>query len=147
MRYLSFALMAAATLVLAGCGEKAKYPDTAGYGPSPTLAAPNATLIPTINIAKAVGWPQGGTPVAAPGLKVAAFASGLTHPRWLYVLPNGDVLVAETTAPPQPDDQKGLRGFVAKYVFNLVGASAPSPNRILLLRDSDGDGVADKRYI
>src|SRR6185295_17710491 len=147
MRYLSFALMAAATLVLAGCGEKAKYPDTAGYGPSPTLAAPNATLIPTINIAKAVGWPQGGTPVAAPGLKVAAFASGLDHPRWLLVLPNGDVLVAETTAPPQPDEFKGFRGFMAKILLGSAGARSPSPNRIILLRDSDGDGVADKRFV
>jgi glucose/arabinose dehydrogenase len=143
------AVIAALTfaIALSGCGEKAKLPEAAGYGPHPVLTDPNPTFLPTINFAKAVGWPKNGKPHAAPGLAVSAFAEGLTHPRWLYVLPNGDVLVAETTAPPQPDDQKGLRGFVAKYVFNLVGASAPSPNRIILLRDSDGDGVADKRYV
>jgi len=147
MGNVKFALIAAATLVLAGCGERAKYPETAGYGPSPTLAAPNATLIPTINIAKAVGWPKGATPAAAPGLQVSAFASGLHHPRWLLVLPNGDLLVAETTAPPQPDEFRGFRGFMAKMLLGSAGASSPSPDRIILLRDSDHDGVADKRFV
>jgi glucose/arabinose dehydrogenase len=147
MRIVHVAIALAFVLALSGCGEKAKLPEAAGYGPHPILTDPNPTLLPTLNFAKGVGWPKNGKPQAAPGLAVSAFAEGLTHPRWLYVLPNGDVLVAETTAPPQPDDQKGLRGFVAKYVFNLVGASAPSPNRIILLRDSDGDGVADKRYV
>src|SRR6185436_16642294 len=131
MGNVKFALIAAATLVLAGCGERAKYPETAGYGPSPTLAAPNATLIPTINIAKAVGWPKGATPAAAPGLQVSAFASGLHHPRWLLVLPNGDLLVAETTAPPQPDEFRGFRGFMAKMQLGSAGASSPSPDRII----------------
>src|SRR5450432_3711746 len=111
MRLHRFAIIAAATLVLASCGETAKLPEGAGYGPHPTLVAPNATFLPTINFAKAVGWPKGGKPKAATGLSVAAFAAGLDHPRWLYVLPNGDVLVAETTSPPHPDDEKGLRGF------------------------------------
>jgi glucose/arabinose dehydrogenase len=139
--------LTAAALLLAACGDKAKLPEAAGYGPHPTLVAPNPTFIPTLNFAKAVGWPKGAMPLAAPGLAVGAFARNLDHPRWLYVLPNGDVLVAETTAPPQPDDQKGFRGFVAKYVLGLVGARSESPNRIVLLRDTDGDGIADKRFV
>lgn len=139
--------LSAAALLLTACGDKAKLPEAAGYGPHPTLVAPNPTFIPTLNFAKAVGWPKGAMPAAAPGLAVGAFARNLDHPRWLYVLPNGDVLVAETTAPPQPDDQKGFRGFVAKYVLGLVGARSESPNRIILLRDTDGDGIADKRFV
>src|SRR6185295_12446808 len=122
MRFYYFGLFAAAALALTGCGERAKYPETAGYGPQPTLAAPNATLIPTINIAKAVGWPKGGKPRPAEGLSVAAFAQGLDHPRWLLVLPNGDVLVAETNSPPHPDDARGLRGFVARILLGSAGA-------------------------
>jgi glucose/arabinose dehydrogenase len=134
-------------LAMGGCGEKATLPQEAGYGPHPTLTKPNATLIPTINFAKAVGWPKDGKPRAATGLAVSAFAAGLDHPRWLYVLPNGDVLVAETTAPPHPDDERGLRGFVAKYLLGAVGAATKSPNRIELLRDTNGDGIADKRFV
>ena len=120
------AVLMAGALLLAACGEKAKLPEAAGYGPHPTLIAPNPTLIPTLNFAKAVGWPKGGKPVAAKGLAVNAFAAGLEHPRWLYVLPNGDVLVAETTAPPHPDDEKGIRGFVGKIIMGSAGALTPS---------------------
>ena len=127
-------------------GDTAKLPDTAGYGPHPTLVAPHPTLIPTINQASSVGWPPGAMPTPAAGLKVAAFAAKLDHPRWLYVLPNGDVLVAETGAPSHPDDMKGVRGFVAGIILGDAGAGAHNPNRIVLLRDTDGDGVADKRY-
>jgi len=141
------AVLMAGALLLAACGEKAKLPEAAGYGPHPTLIAPNPTLIPTLNFAKAVGWPKGGKPVAAKGLAVNAFAAGLEHPRWLYVLPNGDVLVAETTAPPHPDDEKGIRGFVGKIIMGSAGALTPSPNRIVLLRDTNGDGIADKRFV
>ncbi|MGD0190783.1 MAG: sorbosone dehydrogenase family protein [Rhizomicrobium sp.] len=140
-------LMVAAALLLTGCGDHAKVAEIEGYGPHPTLVEPHPTLIPTINPAKAVGWPAGATPVAAAGLAVNAFASGLDHPRWLTVLPNGDVLVAETSAPVHPDDEKGLRGMVAHYIMSGVGANTPSPNRILLLRDTDGDGIADKRFV
>src|SRR5882724_3822382 len=143
----SFAILIGASVLLAACGDKAKLPEAAGYGAHPTLVAPNPTLIPTLNFAKAVGWPKGAKPLSAPGLAVNAFAAQLDHPRWLYVLPNGDVLVAETTAPPHPDDEKGFRGFVAKYVLRSAGAGTPSPNRIVLLRDTNGDGVADRRYV
>jgi glucose/arabinose dehydrogenase len=140
-------LFVTASVLLAGCGDKAKVPEEQGYGPNPTLVAPNATLIPTINPARAVGWPPDGKPVAAPGLSVAAFARDLEHPRWLMVLPNGDVLAAETTAPVHPDDEKGIRGMVAKFIMGGAGAGSASPNRIVLLRDTDGDGVADKRFV
>jgi glucose/arabinose dehydrogenase len=128
-------------------GDTAKLPQLAGYGPHPTLPAPNPTMIPTINQAKGVGWPAGAKPTAATGLKVAAFADKLSHPRWLLVLPNGDVLVAETNSPPKPDDMKGVRGFVAGVIMGGAGADTASPNRILLLRDTNGDGVADQRTV
>jgi glucose/arabinose dehydrogenase len=114
-----------------------------GYGPSPTLPAPSKSLVPTVDIAPAKGWAAGQTPIAANGFKVAAFATGLDHPRWLYVLPNGDVLVAETNAPERPDDRKGLKGAAMKQVQKKAGAGVPSANRISLLRDTNGDGVAD----
>ena len=130
-------------LLLTACGDTANLPITAGQGPNPRLPPPNASLLPTMKIAKPVGWPAGATPVAAPGLAVNAFAQGLDHPRWLYALPNGDILVAETTSPPQPDDEKGLRGMVAKFIMSSAGAKGASPNRISLLRDTNGDGIAD----
>src|SRR5688500_3060821 len=93
--------------LLTGC-ESARLPVRAGMGPSPQLPPPRQSLIPTVVIAPAKGWPAGTTPIAAPGLKVNAFATGLDHPRWLHVLPNGDVLVAETNAPPRKE-KKGIR--------------------------------------
>ena len=132
---------------LAACGESSTLQVVDGTGPSPKLPEPNKTLIPTVNIAPAIGWPEGATPTAAQGLKVSAFAEGLDHPRWLYVLPNGDVLVAETNAPPKPDDSKGIRGWVMEKVMGRAGAAVPSANRITLLRDSNHDGVADTRTV
>ncbi len=87
------------------------------------------------------------TPQSAPGTQVVAFARGLDHPRWLYVLPNGDVLVAESNAPPNPEDGKGIKGWLMGLVMKWAGAGVPSANRITLLRDSDGDGVADVRSV
>ncbi|MEC5216932.1 glucose/arabinose dehydrogenase [Actimicrobium sp. GrIS 1.19] len=118
-----------------------------GFGPNPVLPQPAKTLIPTVHIAPAKGWPDGGMPKPAAGLAVNAFASGLEHPRWLYVLPNGDVLVAETNAPAKPDDGKGIKGFVMGKVMKKAGAGVASPNRITLLRDSNGDGVAETRSV
>ena len=132
---------------LAACGETSTLQVSDGTGPSPKLPEPNKTLIPTVNIAPAVGWAPGATPTAAPGTKVAAFAEDLDHPRWLYVLPNGDVLVAETNAPPKPDDSKGIRGWVMEKVMGRAGAGVPSANRITLLRDADHDGVAETRSV
>ena len=137
----------AALLVLAGCGEMAQLPVAAGTGPRPALPAPRPTLIPTVFIAPAEGWPGDATPTAAPGLLVRAFAVGLEHPRWLHVLPNGDVLVAESNAPPKPDDGNGIKGWVMRLVMKAAGAGVPSANRVTLLRDTDGDGVADVRTV
>ena len=110
-------------------------------GPTPHLPPPHKTLLPTVHIAPAQGWPaaRGRSPARLP--TVSAFATGLDHPRWLHVLPNGDVLVAETNAPPKPDDDKGISGWVMKQVMKRAGAGVPSANRITLLRDADGDGV------
>jgi len=132
---------------LAACGETSRLQVSDGTGPSPQLPEPNKTLVPTVNIAPAIGWPQGAKPVAATGTQVAAFAEDLDHPRWLYVLPNGDVLVAETNAPPKPEDGKGIRGWVMKKVMGRAGAGVPSANRITLLRDKDHDGVAETRTV
>jgi glucose/arabinose dehydrogenase len=132
-------------LGLAGCDHWATLPESAGFGPAPTLPPPHPTLIPTVQIAPAKGWPSGATPGAAAGLAVNSYAAGLDHPRWLYVLPNGDVLVAESNGPPRPDDARGIKGWVASLVMERAGATVPSANRITLLRDTDGDGTADFR--
>ena len=134
-------------LLLSACGEVAKLPVSAGTGPQPTLPAPNPTLVPTVNIAPAKPWPEGTQPVAGAGLQVGAFARGLEHPRWLHVLPNGDVVVAECNAPPKPEDSKGIKAWFMKRAMGRAGAGAPSANRISLLRDTDGDGVADVRSV
>ena len=138
---------AAAIVALAACGEVAKLPVAAGTGTNPTLPEPNKTLLPTMNIAPAQGWAEGTKPTPAAGTQVNAFATGLDHPRWLYALPNGDVLVAETNAPPKPDDAKGIRGWVMNLVMKRAGAGPKSANRITLLRDADGDGVAETRTV
>ena len=135
------------SMAFTACGDIAQLPVSAGTGPIPALPAPQKTLIPTVNIAPAKGWPRDAAPQAAPGTRVNAFASGLDHPRWLYVLPNGDVLVAETNTPPKPDDARGIRGWVMGLVMKRAGAGVPSANRITLLRDTDGDGVADVRTV
>jgi glucose/arabinose dehydrogenase len=141
----SVAACALVGVVLAGCGETARLPPGAGEGPHPQLPAPNKTLIPTVHVATASSWPAGKTPVAADGMRVSAFASGLSHPRWLLVLPNGDVLVAESNAPKRPEQGKGVRGWVMKQMMKKAGAGVPSADRITLLRDGDGDGVAETR--
>ena len=132
-------------LALAGCADQATLPPAASTGPAPALPAPRPGLIPTVDIAPAKGWPPGAAPLAAAGLAVRAFAQGLDHPRWLYVLPNGDVLVAETNAPPRPDEGKGIKGWIMGKVMQKAGAAVPSADRITLLRDADGDGVAELR--
>ncbi|MDF8362349.1 PQQ-dependent sugar dehydrogenase [Achromobacter anxifer] len=145
-RLLLAAVLAAATLN--ACGEMATLPVEAGMGPSPQLPAPNTTLIPTVKTAKAVGWPAGAHPLPASGLAVTEFARGLDHPRWLYVLPNGDVLVAETNAPPKPPEASGgFKAWAAGLVMKRAGARTDSANRITLLRDTRHAGVADTRSV
>jgi glucose/arabinose dehydrogenase len=137
--------LAAAVAGLAGCASSAKLPVSAGTGPDPTLPPPEKALIPVVHVVKATGWPEGAKPVAAEGTAVAAFARDLDHPRWLHVLPNGDVLVAETNAPPRPKDNKGIKGFFFNLFQKKAGGAVPSANRITLLRDADGDGVAETK--
>ena len=133
--------------LLAACGDVATLPVAAGTGPSPRLPMPATSLIPTVNVATAVGWPAGDKPVAASGLRVTVYAAGLDHPRWLYTLPNGDVLVAETNAPPKPEDGKGIKGMVMKLMMKRAGAGTPSANRITLLRGIGADGSAQTKSV
>jgi glucose/arabinose dehydrogenase len=143
MRYL----LCLGALCSAACGTAARLPVSAGTGPHPELPPPSTSLIPVVNVVTAKGWPAGGAPVAADGTVVTAFARGLEHPRWIYVLPNGDVLVAETNAPPRPENSKGLKGWFFDHYQKKAGGAVPSANRITLLRDTDGDGVADVRSV
>jgi glucose/arabinose dehydrogenase len=136
--------LASATLVLSlSANAQNTYPG--GWGPNPVLPAPERSLIPTLNVAPAEPWPKGTHPVPAPGLAVSAYASGLEHPRWVYVLPNGDVLVAETNKPPEEKEPTSIRGAVQKHEQKKAGAGAPSANRITLLRGVDANGAAATR--
>jgi glucose/arabinose dehydrogenase len=136
--------------VLAGCGGAKPGTLEMGMGPTPELPEPRGSLIPVVQVAPVAGWKEGATPQAAPGTQVKLFAGGLDHPRWLHVLPNGDVLVAETNAPERPQSvpsRKGIRGFFMKRAMAKAGAATPSANRITLLRDADGDGAAEQRAV
>lgn len=135
----------ALSLAVSACGGNAKLPVSAGTGPEPVLPEPRSRLIPLVNIARVARWEEGTAPIAADGLVVNAFATGLDHPRWLYVLPNGDVLVAETNA--QPKKPKGIVGRVEKMVMARAGAGVASADRISLLRDADGDGIGETRTV
>ena len=141
MRHLPALLL---TLLLGACGDAARLPVSAGMGTKPELPEPRTTLIPTVHIANAVGWQDGAKPTPAEGLEVNAFAQGLDHPRWLYKLPNGDILVAETNGP-KSDAGFSLKQWIAGKFMARAGAGTPSADRITLLRDTDGDGVADLR--
>ncbi len=147
LKTLLIAGVATSALALAACGDQ-PLPEQAGYGPNPTLPEPKSSWLPTIKIADAIGWKEGDKPVAASGGQITAFATGLQHPRWLYELPNGDILVAESDAPPKPEDKSGgLRGWVQGLFMKKAGSQTPSANRITLLRDQDGDGVAETKSV
>jgi len=137
---------------LVACGDMARLPPEAGEGANPTLPLPVKSLIPTVNIAPAQGWPEGVMPTVPAGFKLTALARGLDHPRWVYVLPNGDVLVAESNKPAPPPDSPaqqsaGIKAWVMKIMMKRAGAGVPSADRITLLRDADGDGVAETRSV
>ena len=138
-------------LLAAACGAPIAHAQApampVGFGPQPVLPAPDKQLIPTVNVAPVQRWTADQRPVAAPGLAVHAYARDLDHPRWLYVLPNGDVLVAETNAPPKPDDNKGIKGAIMQMQMKKAGAATPSANRITLLRGVDSNGVAQSRSV
>ena len=124
-------------------GDTARLAETQVQGPSPVIAEARPETFPTINVAEIAGWPDGETPVAAQGLQVVRYAEKLDHPRSMLVLPNGDILVAETNSPPR--ENKGIEGWIMRHLMNRAGAGVPSANRISLLRDNDGDGVAEFR--
>ena len=133
------------TGLLAGCGGGQALSPGSTEGVDPALPPPQRALIPTVDIAPATGWPQGATPTPARGLVVSRFADGLEHPRWLHVLPNGDVLVAESNAPAGKSGVDGIKGKVMGVVMKRAGAGVPSAERISVLRDADGDGIAEVR--
>lgn len=147
MRGTWMGVVAATALLVGACGDKAELSEQSSQGPNPQIPAPRETLIPTVNIADATGWPENERPMPAEGLAVKAFATGLDHPRWMLVLPNGDLLVAETNAPAQPEDAKGIKGWFFGLFQKWAGAGRPSANRITLLRDADKDGVAEMRHV
>ena len=144
-----FAVIAAiAAAVLSACAlSPPPAPVSTGFGLNPTLPPPAAQTIPTVNVAAADPWPPGTLPTPAAGLRVTAFAEGLDHPRWVYQLPNGDVLVAESNKPPREDSPPSITNFVAKRIMAKAGAGSLSANRISLLRDADGDGLAETKTV
>jgi glucose/arabinose dehydrogenase len=143
----TIASIAGLFLLASGSGSAQQSP-AGEFGPNPELPAPEEKWIPTLNVATAKGWGANATPLAASGMQVSALARGLKHPRWLYVLPNGDVLVAECEAPARPDDNKGLTGLISDYMMKRAGSSAhPSANQITLLRDTAGDGTHVERHV
>lgn len=139
------AMLLAASLT--ACGDTSRLSPGADVGATPTLSEPVKSAIPTVNIAPAQGWPEGVMPQPMAGTTVTALATGLDHPRWVYTLPNGDVLVAESNKPPKPDTGFSIKGWVMKTVMKRAGAEVPSANRITLLRDADGDGKAETRTV
>lgn len=136
-------VIVAVTLFVLTRPDTARLDENAVTGRVPQLSKPRGETMPTVKVAKAVGWQGDAMPVAAQGLRVNAFARDLDHPRWLYRLPNGDVLVAQSNSPPR--EGGGITGWVMKLLMARAGAGVPSANRITLLRDADGDGVAEVR--
>ncbi len=141
--------VAVVILVLFGAwvahGNPSDRPIEATMGKDPVLVEADSERIPSVGLAKTIGWQQGETPVAAAGLAVSRFATGLDHPRTMLTLANGDVLVAETNSPPR--EGGGVTNFFMKLFMGRVGAGGASPNRIVLLRDANGDGAAEGRFI
>jgi glucose/arabinose dehydrogenase len=128
-------------------GDPAEYSMDDVTGTDPKLATPDPQTIPTVGVAKPVGWQAGEAPAAAQGLTVTRFATGLEHPRIIYPMPNGDILVSESNAPERVvAGGNWITNTVAGFLFSRAGASVPSPNKLLLLRDADGDGVAEGKF-
>lgn len=152
-RTVTMPVLAVSCLALTACSEQAQVPIEQMYGPNPILVEPKPAWFPTIRIASAIGWQGDAVPTPAPGLAVEAFADGLDHPRWLYRLPNGDILVAEANGPPRDEAAIGMswfqriKGVVANWVRADAGAGVESANRITLLRDADGDGRAETKSV
>ena len=142
---LQFAAISLAALSLAACGQQGSPDPLVGFGPNPPLPPPQKSLLPSVATAKVARWTDAEAPTPPPGFSVTRFASRLEHPRWLYVLPNGDVLAAESAS--EPGKPHGIKDWIAQMIQKRAGASLPSPNKIILLRDADGDGVAETRTV
>lgn len=140
-------LAATIALSIAGCGDSARLVAREDTGPTPVLRQPVKRLVPTLDIAPATGWARGDAPTPAAGWRVTRFADGLQHPRWLQVLRNGDVLVAESNGPAGKSGIRGIKGAVMGSVMKRAGAGVPSADRITLLRDGDRDGIAETRHV
>ncbi len=121
--------------------DEARLTEAQVSGTTPEISDPRPEGIPTVRIAQTTGWPEGARPVAAAGLAVERLAEGLDHPRSLLVLPNGDILVAETRGPQSRGG--GIKGWIAERMMRKAGSTGVSANRITLLRDSNGDGKID----
>ena len=145
--YRSAAVVTGLAVVVAACMSPGSSDPLVGFGPNPPMPKVQKSLLPTVGVPDVVGWPAGAAPKAPAGFTVTRFAEGLDHPRWLLVLPNGDVLVAESASVPSPADKsnQGIKGFFQKMLMKKVGSAKPSPNKLVLLRDADGDGVAETR--
>jgi glucose/arabinose dehydrogenase len=142
---LHAAWTACIALAAVACDKPEPLPPNAGFGPNPMIPRAYYGLIPPIKLGRPIGWAQDEAPIPAPGLSVTRFAGELNHPRWLYVLPNGDVLVAETDGPGEV--VKRPKDLVMRTVMHAVDAELPRHHRILLLRDADGDGMAETRTV
>ncbi|MEO0062173.1 MAG: hypothetical protein RLZZ08_733 [Pseudomonadota bacterium] len=128
-------------------GDPAELPFDKVTGTNPVIAEADPQTIPTVGVARPIGWAAGAAPKAAAGLVVNRFAEGLEHPRVIYTMPNGDVLVSESNAPSRVIAGGGITNFVAGLLFARAGASVPSPNKLVLLRDADGDGRAEVKVV
>ncbi len=137
-------LVVASALILAACDEQAGDPRDQ-YGADPKLPEPHQYLLPPMKVMPARGWAAGETPVVAAGMRVQAFATGFLHPRIVYALPNGDVLVVESNGSGGPVYRP--KDYIEGKIKGLAGSGAPAGQRISLLRDQDGDGVPKLRTV
>src|SRR3984885_11027442 len=141
---LAVLLVAVAGLGLAGCDDHAGDPKLQ-IGANPVLPEIQQYLMPPIRVAKAIGWETDEHPAVSKGLQIQALATGFQHPRSLYVLPNGDVLVVESNGPKAPIHRP--KDIITGWVQLFAGAKAKDANRITLLRDTDGDGTFKMRTV
>ncbi|WP_144147584.1 PQQ-dependent sugar dehydrogenase [Paraburkholderia sp. BCC1884] len=140
-------LVASMVLPLAACAIGPSSSNDSGFGAAPVIPVAKTALIPMVNIAPVAQPPVDFSPKAPEGFAVTKFAGGLAHPRWLYTLPNGDVLVAETDAPKPHDEGSGIFGWIRRQVMKRAGAGVTSPDRIVLLRDANGSGIAQMKTV
>ena len=137
-------LTAAAVAALTACSDP-KFDEASQTGPNPALPEPKQFLLPPVNVAPGEGWPSGKSPVVAPGLQIKALATNLAHPRFVYVLPNGDILAVQAKSPP-PEPVKRPKDPIVAFVKNKATSypgGTKSASRITLIRDANGDGTPE----